>query len=105
MTRSTIRSCGSMAALLAVKVGAQSHPADAIGLGRLVAAGADQRPEHTPGAAGGEEPVRLAAEHAPELRLERRPRDRHGPWKPGREALDELLGHDVAGPDRERQRE
>src|SRR3989338_6525019 len=96
MTRSTLRSCGSMAALLAVKVEAQSHPADAIGLGRLVAAGADERPEHPPGAAGREEPVRLAAERPPELRLQGRPRDRHGPRKPGREALDELLGHDAA---------
>src|SRR5437016_2588476 len=52
---------------IALRDAAAAH---AVRLRRRVVAGARLRPQDAPGAAGGEEPVRLAAEDPEELRLE-----------------------------------
>src|SRR6266508_872266 len=77
----------------------------AVGLARLVLALGQQRPEHAPGAAGGEEPVGLAAEGAEELLLEALAPEIDGTRQVWMQVLDERLGHDAADPDGEGERE
>ncbi|HME93241.1 MAG TPA: DUF222 domain-containing protein [Methylomirabilota bacterium] len=72
------RPAGGGSTVTSARERATQPPAgDAVGLGRLVAAGAGQRPQHAPGAARGEQPVGLAAERAEELLLQALPAQVH----------------------------
>ena len=74
----------------------------AVGLRGLEAPGAKERPQHAPGAPGGQEPVRLAAEDAPELRPPATcARSSTGREVGARGPRSAVLGDDAADPDRE----
>src|SRR5580765_4565345 len=78
---------------------------DSVGLHRLESTGPDDRPQHTPGTARGEQPVGLAAEDAPKLRLQGGAGDVHVPREMRGEALDQILGDDPADPDGQAERD
>src|ERR1700716_1835912 len=71
---------------------------DAVGLHRLESTGSHDPPEHPPRPARGEEPVGLAPERPPELRLQGRAGNVDSTGKVRREALDQILRDDAAHP-------
>src|SRR6266508_235497 len=83
----------------------RGDPHHAVGLARRVLALGQQRPEHAPGAAAGEEPVGLAAEGAEELLLEALAPEIDATWQVRMQVLDKRLGQDAADPDGEGERE
>src|SRR2546426_801417 len=79
--------------------------ADAIGLGGIEPACPGQRPQHAPGAARGEQPVRLAAEGAHELLPPRRTPHVDRMLEVAGHLLDAVLRDDAADPDRQPERD